>query len=99
MAVGIRVRNPNNGQVVFEVTDSLTTMLGQASTGTGNGNLSVPEFSRGRPFFIRLPGNPEGYNVIMPQIVVRNGRIEWTFSGDDSQTSRVSWSFLYGVYS
>lgn len=99
MAVGIRVRNPNTGRVVFELTDSLSTILGEASTGTQNGSLSVPEFSRGSPFFVKLPGNPSAYRVIMPRIVVRNGRIEWTFSGDTSQTYRVSFSFLYGVYS
>lgn len=96
MPNGLRIRDPNTGQVIVDITDRLTKVVGVTSTGTSNGSISPPAFSQGTPFFCVLSPPLDFESYVYPTLYVDGNRIRWEFT--DYYLPNESVDFVYGIY-
>jgi hypothetical protein len=91
------------GNVVLDVTDRLTRVLGEFETGTSDGFITDTNLDYGTPWFIaKLNGSvtvKEGYNSYysssVPILISFNSQsLSWSFSGGSVANHHI----VYGVY-
>ncbi len=93
---GLRVKRPVTGEVLLEITDRITRVLGTISTGTSNGTITVDSV-HGSAFFVCLIGNDFDSQYAQPGVVINGNTCTWTFASTPGYT-RTPITILYGVY-
>jgi len=99
MAVGLRVRDPANGQILIDLATRMTKIIGSFNTGTNPGsitdaNLTALPGSTG--FITTLP--PLGYaGRDTPSIVISGATISWSWKYANSG-GRAAVDVIYGFY-
>lgn len=84
-----------SGQLVLDVTDRLTRVLGEFDTGTANGSLTNDGLRGGTPWYnISHPNSGELINLVPLVVWIGDNTLIWTFSRDNP----VSLHVMYGVY-
>lgn len=96
MTVGIRIRNPNTGEIILDTEDRLTTIIGISNTGQSSGSKNNTDLKKGVPFVLPMGADPQVLRAFHPIFKVESGRISWTFSrpGDTFNTAV---NFIYGI--
>lgn len=101
MTAGLRVRDPNTGVIIVEITDRLTRILGQVYTGTTAGSIQVPQFALGSGFAVIQeppPPNPNIANIYrFPRAFVSGTTLSWDFPGNGVHPA-VGAVIQYGVF-
>lgn len=90
MPAGLQVWDAS-GQLVIDLANRLTRIIGMVDTGGTSGSISVPGFSQGTPFYAVVPLNAylDSYQLTARASVTGN-TLSWT--------SGVSSRIIYGVY-
>lgn len=97
MPQGLQVRD-ENGNLQLDVTSRLGVLLGVLNTNKVNGSLSVPDFSKGTPFFFaNITENISSITAIAPRVYVSNNIIYWVYDGDADRI-RLASRIFYGIY-
>lgn len=98
--IGVIIRDADTGTVVLNVSDRLTRILGQVSTGGTNGSLSVPAFSQGTPFAFPVIMNPSDPAAIGAGLLVTisGTTLSWTYTSPSSIAPATSAIIYYGLY-
>lgn len=101
MAVGMRIRDPNTGVIVLEISDRLTRIIGNINSGSSPGSISVPGFAYGEGWAAVVEGvNPNAAlfsRVRYPRISISGTNLSWDFPGIP-QDPIVACLIVYGVY-
>lgn len=84
MAVGLQVWDAN-GNLVVDITDRLSKILGTVYTGSSNGSVTVSGLSEGEPFCTACPIAVQGgnlFNLIPPRITINKeaNTVSWQFT-------------------
>ncbi len=104
MPQGLQCRDAGDN-LILDVTDRLTRLLGIISTGTTNGTHTDPELSTGDPWwFLRCETSEDAYNgsmyPIQVTITANTNTIAWQFNeyllrpGSTVKSAKI----YYGVY-
>jgi len=93
---GLRIKHPDTGAVLLNITDRITRVLGTLNTGTANGSYSV-DSALGTAFFSCLVANSFDAQSAQPDITVSGNTVSWSFDGAGFYT-KVPVTILYGVY-
>lgn len=98
MAQGIRTRDAN-GDVLVDISDQLTRIIGMVTTGTSDGSVTDPGLQEGEPFVAVLPPS-EAVNYFMPFFEFSGDTMSWSFEDynpDSLFAGKMSVTALYGV--
>lgn len=90
----------SGGQLILDVTDRLTRIIGQVSTGTTPGSISVPNWtSFGTPWvFIQQRNTATGINARRTcRATISGNTLSWTFEGLSEWQAEPA-VIQYGVY-
>ena len=91
-----------SGNLVLDVTDRLTRILGEVGTGTTSGSVNDANFATGTPWFFVRDNSPQtfdesGIATNYPcRIWIDGNTLNWEFS--TSTAYPISRNILYGVY-
>ena len=92
---GLQIFN-SSGDLIFDLSNATTYVLGTGSTGTSNGSLSNSKIKAGRTW-IAVTGTAVD-NAEIPVFTVTSGKISWKFKRVSTLTSIVNVIFMYGVF-
>lgn len=97
MPQGLQIRDAN-GNMILDITDRLTRVLGSFSTGTTDGSHTDAALSSGTPWLHATSSNP--FNVYVCKYTITGNTISWAFSnlGYIAAGSRQAEYVIYGVY-
>lgn len=85
-----------NGNLILDVTDRLTRVLGEVYTGTsGSGTIIDNNFLNGTPWYISTP-SVRTYDPQSLQVVITGNTLTWSFTQTNSWQK--SHRIMYGVY-
>lgn len=91
MAYGIRIKHPDTGEVLLELTSRITRKVGTASTGAAAGSLTVPTTVEGEVWFVPITFPYVGaFYGTTPSMSLSGRTISWT--------ANCNTTFLYGVF-
>lgn len=100
MPQGLQVFDAN-GQIVLDVTDRLTKILGTLTTTTSDGSLAIPAPGWGTVWIQMSAVSGEDF-LAVPRVYYQGGAIYWTFSGASGVAPPASFrrpvQLIYGVY-
>ena len=93
---GLQIFN-SSGDLIFDLSNATTYVLGTGSTGTSNGSLSNSGIKAGRTWVIVTSAPAD---ALIPIFTVSNGKISWDFymSTSVSAVHKRNLTFMYGVY-
>lgn len=93
---GIQVFN-SSGELIFDLSNATTYVLGTGSTGTSNGSLSNSKIKAGRTWVVVTSAAADAF---IPRFTVANGKISWDFymSASISAVHKRNITFMYGVF-
>jgi len=95
MAQGLQIFNAS-GQLIFDLSNATTYVLGTGETGTENGSISNSGIIAGRTWVVVTYAPADG---IIPLFSVANGSISWDFTIPlTTAVQRRNLTFMYGVY-
>ena len=95
MPQGLQIFNAG-GDLILDVTDRLTRVLGEFETGTSSGSVSNPNLSSGTPWFtMRDLGKYEMLSEASCSVSINSSSISWTFGSSGTKTNK---KIVYGVY-
>ncbi|MDP9528479.1 hypothetical protein [Pseudomonas protegens] len=95
--VGLRVRDKLTGEIVLDITDRLTRVLGTVETGTSPGSIQVPEFANGSGWVTRFDVVADIVTVGMRPVATISGTtLSWYFPS--GYESFIGATLVYGVY-
>lgn len=92
---GIQIFN-SSGDLIFDLSNATTYVLGTGSTGTSNGSLSNSKIKAGRTW-IAVTGTAVD-NAEIPVFTVTGGKISWKFKRVSTLTNIANVTFMYGVF-
>lgn len=89
-----------NGNLILDITDRLTRVLGIFETGTSNGSLNDPNLANGAPWVYKYHQiSTDIYNARPINVYVTGTTIYWEFdSARESQDALLSYGIVYGVF-
>jgi hypothetical protein len=100
MAYGFQCFNAQ-GQLIVDITDRLTRIIGEVYTGTSNGSINVPEFSLGGTPWVFIQQDNTNNNQFQGRRQVRASvsgtTLSWTFEGLTKWPANPA-TIQYGVY-
>lgn len=93
---GLQIFN-SSGDLIFDLSNATTYVLGTGNTGTSNGSLSNSGIKAGRTWVIVTSAPAD---ALIPIFTVSNGKISWDFymSTSVSAVHKRNLTFMYGVY-
>ena len=94
MPQGLQIFNAG-GDLILDVTDRLTRVLGEFETGTKDGRIIDNALTTGEPWFIAIGIDAYfTYGEMGCAITINENILSWTFSPG----SRGNKKIIYGVY-
>lgn len=93
MPAGIQIFN-ENGQLIFDLANKTTYVLGTGSTGTSNGSISNAKITA-RTWVIVLSCPSDG---VMPYFSATQGNLSWQYLGGQMAPAPKNVTFMYGIY-
>lgn len=93
MPQGIQVFN-ENGQLIFDLANNTTYVLGTGSTGTANGSISNAKITA-RTWVLITSCPADG---VIPYFTVKQGEISWQYLSATASPSPKNVTFMYGSY-
>lgn len=93
MPAGIQVFN-ENGQLIFDLANNTTYVLGTGSTGTANGSISNAKITA-RTWVLITSCPADG---VIPYFTVKQGEISWQYLSATASPSPKNVTFMYGSY-
>lgn len=101
MPQGLQVWDAN-GNLIIDVTDRLTRVLGEFYTGTSNGSVTNPGLTTGTPWWIAIPTtNINVNNNNMAKYLtfsVSGSTLAWSFGAVYPIQVAINHKVIYGVY-
>lgn len=93
MPAGIQIFD-ENGNLIFDLANNTSYILGTANTGTQDGSISNSKITtRTWVIILSCPANGQ-----IPYFTVTSGKISWQFLGGTRAPSPKNISFMYGAY-
>ena len=83
-----------NGNLIFDLANKTSYVLGTGSTGSQNGSLNNSKITA-RTWVIVLSCPADGQ---VPAFTATQGKLSWTFLGGTTAPSPKNVTFMYGVY-
>lgn len=84
-----------SGNLVLDVTDRLTRVLGTFNTGTTDGSITDPALTTGTPWYVSIGFDNYFYYGEMGCIItVVGSTLSWTFQSGTKSDKKI----MYGVY-
>ncbi|GLV22018.1 hypothetical protein TomMM35A_18710 [Sphingobium sp. TomMM35A] len=97
MPYGIRVRD-SSGNLMVDTTDNLGRALGQVSTGTSDGSITVTDWSaQGVKFALPIPVGFMFSSLVSPKHAISGNTLSWSWEAGIPAGNRLSTIILYGV--
>jgi len=100
--LGMRARDRATGEVIVDITDRLTRVIGVFNSGSSAGSLNVPGFANGDGWAaVMEPYAPGGPSTLWsyPIVEIAGTVISWRFPNYQGQsTTIVPCDVVYGVY-
>ena len=99
MSQGLQIWDAS-GELVLDTKYRVAKLIGRVTTGTSNGSISVPAFSKGIPIFYGILDSSAQVNPYWqyhPSISVAGNTLSWFFS-DSYPQYRASVIITYGYY-
>lgn len=96
MAFGLKIWD-ELGNVVLDTNVRVGRIIGQVTSGTSAGSISVPDFAQGTPWFIVQPITSAGFTAEVPNVTISGNTLSWTFPLAPNYTS-ISSIISYGVF-
>ena len=93
LTMGLQVFN-RSGDLIFDLSNNTTYVLGSGSTGTSDGTLSDSRIVAGRTWVMLT--STEGL-AATPVFTIQDGSISWKYLGIFFE-HRFNRTFIYGVY-
>lgn len=96
MAQGLQIFN-GSGQLIFDLANKTTYVLGTGSTGTSNGSISNSSIVAGKTWVVVTSAPAD---AVIPIFTVTSGKISWDFYMSASVTAaqKRNLTFMYGVF-
>ena len=96
MAQGLQIFN-GSGQLIFDLANKTTYVLGTGQTGTSNGSVSNSGIVAGRTWVVVTSAPAD---AVIPIFTVTSGKISWDFYMSASVTAaqKRNLTFMYGVF-
>lgn len=93
---GLQIFN-ESGDLVFDLSNQTTYVLGTGSTGTSNGSISNSKIVAGKTWVVVTSAAAD---ALIPIFTVSNGKISWDFymSMSVSAVHKRNITFMYGVF-
>ena len=79
--------------MTLDVTDRVTSVLGEFYTGTSPGSFTIPCTGNGDPWYIAMTTDSYVLPIRMPHIVLSGWTISWNWTYDARNCK-----IIYGVY-
>lgn len=94
MAAGIQIFD-DNGDLIFDLANRTTYVIGTGHTGTSNSSLSDSRVVAGRTWVAVTEATA---TAVIPYFTITDGSIAWSFVFNSSFNSIQDVTFMYGVY-
>lgn len=101
--VGFRVRDKLTGNIIVDITDRLTRVIGLFNSGSSAGSISVPGFALGAGWAAvlesQLPPSSPSTLYSYPIISINGTMLSWSFPNYQGQSITIMpCDIIYGVY-
>lgn len=101
--VGVRVRDRATGNIILDITDRLTRVIGVFNSGSAAGSLNVPAFAMGAGWAAvleaQLPPSSPSTLYSYPIISISGTTLSWSFPNYQGQSiTIIPCDIIYGVY-
>jgi hypothetical protein len=83
-----------NGDLIFDLANKTSYVLGTGNTGTQNGSLNNSKITA-RTWVVVLSCPTDGQ---VPYFSATSGKLSWQFLGGDHSPSPKNVTFMYGAY-
>lgn len=81
-----------NGNMILDVADRVTRVMGEFYTGTSPGSFTIPNIG-GSPWYIAMTTDPYILPIRMPRIILSGWTLSWSWKYDARNCK-----IIYGVY-
>lgn len=97
MSTGLEVYD-ENGVLVVDYTKTVGIVLGQITTTTAAGQIIVPEFLIGNPWYVTEPiGSFLNGATALPRVRISGDTLSWDYDSYVQQFYRRTGSITYGI--
>lgn len=101
--VGFRTRDKNTGNIIIDITDRLTRVIGLFNSGSTGGTINVPAFALGAGWAAvlesQLPPQSPSTLYSYPIVSISGTTLSWSFPNYQGQPiTIVPCDIIYGVY-
>jgi len=98
MAQGFRVRNPNTGAIMLDITDRITRTMGTFETGVVDGSFQITDGVGGQAWLSVLSDLAVTSGTATPEVTLSGNTISWSFRQFPWTQGRRSVLVIYGTY-